>query len=231
MIAPLDATGDYVDGFGWLEGRNAAIVADDVTARLRDAGRVVQRRAVRAQRARVLALQEPRAVPARRTSGSSASTTCASRCSPPRGRWSGNRRTSAVGWTTGCTTWATGASRASATGACRSPSTAARTATSSRSSVPAPSCASVRSIRTLVDALPELHRPWIDDIKITLRVVRRRRQRVSRGRRLLARRGHHAVLDARLLRRSRRLEGSASRPSGSARCASRCASGTTRCSS
>jgi isoleucyl-tRNA synthetase len=42
VITPLDAQGDYVDGFAWLEGRNAAVVADDVTARLRAAGRVVQ---------------------------------------------------------------------------------------------------------------------------------------------------------------------------------------------
>ena len=41
VIAPLDAQGDYVDGFAWLEGRNAALVADDVTAHLRAAGRVV----------------------------------------------------------------------------------------------------------------------------------------------------------------------------------------------
>jgi isoleucyl-tRNA synthetase len=42
VITPIDGMGDYVDGFGWLEGRNAATVADDVAARLRDAGRVVK---------------------------------------------------------------------------------------------------------------------------------------------------------------------------------------------
>jgi isoleucyl-tRNA synthetase len=42
VIAPLDAGGNYVDGFAWLQDRNAASVADDVTARLRAAGRVVK---------------------------------------------------------------------------------------------------------------------------------------------------------------------------------------------
>jgi isoleucyl-tRNA synthetase len=42
VIAPLDAAGDYVDGFAWLHGRNAATVGDEVTARLREANRVVK---------------------------------------------------------------------------------------------------------------------------------------------------------------------------------------------
>ena len=41
VIAPLDAIGDYVEGFGWLEGKNAAHVGDEVRAHLHDAGRIV----------------------------------------------------------------------------------------------------------------------------------------------------------------------------------------------
>ncbi|MET1000618.1 MAG: isoleucine--tRNA ligase [Acidimicrobiia bacterium] len=41
VIAPLDAIGDYVAGFGWLEGKNAAHVGDEVCAHLSDAGRIV----------------------------------------------------------------------------------------------------------------------------------------------------------------------------------------------
>ncbi|MGH8978743.1 MAG: isoleucine--tRNA ligase [Acidimicrobiia bacterium] len=42
VITPIDGQGDYAEGFGWLEGRNAAVVAGDVTAHLREAGRVVK---------------------------------------------------------------------------------------------------------------------------------------------------------------------------------------------
>jgi isoleucyl-tRNA synthetase len=42
VIAPLDAAGNYVEGFAWLEGRNASAVAGDVTAHLRAAERVVK---------------------------------------------------------------------------------------------------------------------------------------------------------------------------------------------
>jgi isoleucyl-tRNA synthetase len=42
VITPIDGQGDYVEGFGWLEGKNAALVAEEVTAHLRAAGRVVE---------------------------------------------------------------------------------------------------------------------------------------------------------------------------------------------
>ena len=51
-----------------------------------------------------------------------------------------------------------------------------------------------------LDGLEELHRPWIDGIRIRTRRRRDRRAR-ARGRRLLARRGHRAVLDAGLAQR------------------------------
>jgi len=38
VIAPLDENGIYVDGFGWLTGRQVAGVAEDVFARLREKG-------------------------------------------------------------------------------------------------------------------------------------------------------------------------------------------------
>ena len=128
-------------------------------------------------------------------------------------------------------TWATGASRASATGACPCPSIRARRAGAS------PSSARVAELRQLavdpaaVDALPELHRPWIDDVVIRCpgcgSAVRRR----PRGRRLLARRRHRPVLDARLSRgpralgalvprRLRRRDGRHSSAAGSTRCCS-----------
>ena len=42
VIAPLDAGGNYVDGFDWLHGRNATAVANEVAARLRAADRIVK---------------------------------------------------------------------------------------------------------------------------------------------------------------------------------------------
>ena len=42
VIAPLDAAGNYVSGFDWLEARNAATVSEDVFNRLREAGRIVR---------------------------------------------------------------------------------------------------------------------------------------------------------------------------------------------
>jgi isoleucyl-tRNA synthetase len=42
VIAPLDAGGNYIDGFAWLEGRNAYSIADEVRARLRAADRIVK---------------------------------------------------------------------------------------------------------------------------------------------------------------------------------------------
>ncbi len=50
-----------------------------------------------------------------------------------------------------------------------------------------------------LDGLEELHRPWIDDIRIAHRRRRDRRARAG-GRRLLARRRHRAVLDPGLAR-------------------------------
>src|SRR5207342_1651515 len=42
VITPIDGQGNYVDGFGWLDGRNAASVADDIAERLHVAGRVIK---------------------------------------------------------------------------------------------------------------------------------------------------------------------------------------------
>ena len=99
------------------------------------------------------------------------------------------RRTTASAWRTGCATWATGASRASATGACRCRSTSARTATS-RSSGARRSCSSARpqGIEGLRGAAPAVDRPGPHP----LRRVRGRGRARARGRRLLARRGHRA---------------------------------------
>ena len=207
VIAPLDSSGDYVDGFDWLEGRNAATVADDVAAHLRDAGRIVKDELYAHSVPGVLALQEPRAVPARRRVVHQRRRSARA---DARGRGHRDVGTAAHRQPDGRlarTTWATGASRASATGACRSPSTAARSATSSRSSARAPSCASVRSTRKLVDELPELHRPWIDDIKISCASCDAPAARVPEVGDCWLDAGIVAVLDARLLRRSRRLEG------------------------
>ncbi len=49
-----------------------------------------------------------------------------------------------------------------------------------------------------VEGLEELHRPWIDPVRIRCAECEDEAERVLRGRRLLARRGHHPVLDARL---------------------------------
>ena len=207
MIAPLDSTGDYVDGFDWLTGRNAATVADDITARLRNAARVVKDELYAHSvpvcwrcKSHVLFRLVRRVVHQRRRSARA----------DARGRAhgrAGNRRTSAAGWTTGCTTWATGASRGSGTGACRSPSTAATecnelTVVGSRAEL-RERAIDPNARRRAARAPPTVDRRHQDHV----RVVRRAGGARPRGRRLLARRGHRPVLDARLLRRSRRLEG------------------------
>ena len=49
-----------------------------------------------------------------------------------------------------------------------------------------------------LEQLQELHRPWIDEVQDPLRVVRGRGRARPRGRRRLARRGDRPALDARL---------------------------------
>ncbi len=71
------------------------------------------------------------------------------------------RRVSA--WTTGCATWATGTSRASATSGCRSRSTNVRAVTST--SIGSRAELEARAVSGL-DGLQELHRPWIDGVCI-----------------------------------------------------------------
>ncbi len=42
VIAPIDGQGNYVDGFDWLDGRNAAGVGDEIAERLHVADRVIR---------------------------------------------------------------------------------------------------------------------------------------------------------------------------------------------
>ena len=101
--------------------------------------------------------------------------------------------------------------------------------------------------------LQELHRPWIDAVRIRCEACERRGRAHRRGRRRVARRRHRPLLDARLAepdlasstatrparrRASRaptcpttRTGRSGSRPTGSRRCASRSGSGSTRSAS
>ena len=126
VIAPIDEDGRFYPGLRPVRG--------DVDRRGRGADR---RRAARqgpARRGRpdhpplpdLLALPDAARLPRRRRLVHRRRRDPASSCSPRTRRSSGRRRNTGSGWTTGCATWATGTSRASATSACRCPSTPAR---------------------------------------------------------------------------------------------------------
>ena len=178
MIAPLDAQGDYVDGFGWLAGsqRGDGRRRRD-GARCASAGRIVQDELYAHSvpvcwrcKSHVLFRLVVRVVHQRRRRARR-------RCSPRRETvdWEPPH----IGSSHGRLAAQHGRLVHLAQALLGPPAPllpVRRRATSSRSSGPAPSCASARSDPALVDALPELHRPWIDDIKITLRIVRHGRQ-------------------------------------------------------
>ena len=166
MIAPLDGQGDYVDGFDWLDGRNAAIVADDV-----DRATCATRAA--SSRTSCTRTAFPCAGAARATccsgsctSGSSASTTCASRCSRPRDtvEWEPSHIGSRMDdWLHNMGDWCISRKRywGLPLPFYRCEDCNELTVVGSRAEL------RERALEPeLVDALPELHRPWIDDIKI-----------------------------------------------------------------
>ena len=206
VIAPLDSTGDYVDGFDWLTGRNAATVADDITARLRNAARVVKDelyahsvpvcwrckshvlfRLVDEWFISVAEVREPMlAASAHGELGTVAHRQPDGRLAAQHGRLV--HLAEAVLGPAAPLLPLRGVQRAHGRGFARR---AAR------------ACNRPDPRRRPARAPPTVDRRHQDLVC----VVRRAGGACPRGRRLLARRGHRPLLDARLLRRSRRLEG------------------------
>ena len=87
--------------------------------RCASAGLLVEAGRIDAPLPDLLALQDAARLPRRRRLVHLRATRSGSRCSTRTRRSSGRRRSTGSGWTTGCATWATGTSPASATSACR----------------------------------------------------------------------------------------------------------------
>ena len=128
VLVPVDDSGAFYEQYGWLHGRHTADARQPIIEDLGQRGRLLRAeelthryptcwrcgtRAHLPRRRRVVHLRRRR--PRADDRGQ------------PRGRVDA-RASTASGWRTGCATWATGASRASATGACRCRSTGRRPA-------------------------------------------------------------------------------------------------------
>ena len=165
VIAPVDPEGRYLDGLGSLSGTPVVDAAAPITRLLKERHLLFARGLAPPSLSHLLAVWPGADLPRRGR--------VVPRAPPRSGRWPGpptsasrgSRATCSGAWTTGSPTWATGASRASATGVCPCPSTHAG-AGASPWSVRAAELRGLAMDPAAVDAVPELHRPWLDDILI-----------------------------------------------------------------
>ena len=122
VLAPIDEAGRMLPEYGELAGLSTGEVEDVVVEHLRregvleEAGRIVHRYPIcwRCKTPLVFRVVDDWFI--------SADARPAADARRERDGRRGSRRSTASGWTTGCATWATGTSRASATSGCRCPS-------------------------------------------------------------------------------------------------------------
>ena len=195
VLTPVDEAGRFYDDYGWLHGLSTVEAADQIIGYLGERGLLVEAglyehaypHCWRCDTPLIFRLSDDWFIVGRRAAAAAARR--------ERRTSSGRRRTWASAWTTGSSNmgdW--NISRRRYYG------------------LPLPfypcACGHLNVIGSKaeleeratggLEQLEELRRPWIDEVPIALRVVRRAGAPRRRGRRRLARRRHRPVLDARL---------------------------------
>ena len=164
VLAPIDESGRFLPGYGPFEG----LTTDECGAG--DHRGAATSAACSSRPARSSTATRSAGAARRRSSSASSTTGSSPRRGPAPAAARRERRgrvdaaaTTRSGWTTGCATWATGTSRASATSGCRCPSTRA---TCGELNVIGSRAELEERATGGLEQLQELHRPWIDEVPI-----------------------------------------------------------------